>query len=126
MFISYPACFYYSRAEEVPFFVTFPDFPNSATQGNDITDALVMASDWLGLRVADDLVENRNIPAPSAINELSLVKNDPNSEVGEFDPKRSFISMVLVNLDEYLNEATLTDGITLPKPANEDQQDGLA
>lgn len=121
MFISYPACFYYSRTEEVPFFVTFPDFPNSATQGNDITDALVMASDWLGLRVADDLAENRDIPAPTAINELLLVKDNLNFEVGEFDPKRSFISMVLVNLNEYLDEAMLTNPTTPQKLTNEDQ-----
>ena len=120
MFISYPACFYYSQTEDVPFFVTFPDFQNSATQGNDITDALVMASDWLGLRVADDLAEKRDIPAPTAINELSLVKDNPNFEVGEFDPKRSFISMVLVDLNEYLNEAKLANSITQPKLTDSD------
>ena len=51
MLVSYPALFYYDTegSEVVPFFITFPDFTNSATQGESISDAIAMASDWLGM-----------------------------------------------------------------------------
>ena len=39
----YPALFYFDT-ESDSYFVTFPDFENSATQGDTIAEALAMAS----------------------------------------------------------------------------------
>lgn len=47
MLMTYPALFYFDPDESVPYFVHFPDFPNSATQGKTISDAMMMASDYL-------------------------------------------------------------------------------
>ena len=46
MLVSYPALFY--KEPEGGYFINFPDFEYSGTQGEDISDAMFMASDWLG------------------------------------------------------------------------------
>lgn len=119
MMISYPALFYYTTSEKVPFFITFPDFANSATQGIDTTDALTMASDWLGINVADYLENNRPLPTASTLNEISLSKNNPYPNDLEFDSALSFKSMVFVNLDKYLNGTVkIKKTVTIPKWAD--------
>jgi predicted RNase H-like HicB family nuclease len=119
MMISYPALFYYTTSEKVPFFVTFPDFKNSATQGSNTTDAIAMASDWLGINVADYLENNRPLPAASTLNEISLSENNPYPDDLEFDSTLSFKSMVLVDLDNYLNgDVKIKKNVTIPKWAD--------
>lgn len=119
MLISYPALFYYDRTDKVPFFITFPDFPNSATQGNNVTDALAMAADWLGIKVADSLENNLPLPSASSLDEFSLLKNNPYPDDLKYDPKLSFKSMVLVDLDGYLNgDVKVKKTITIPKWAD--------
>lgn len=56
MLVTYPALFYYDDSDgtNAPYFVHFTDFSNiSGTQGKDISDALEMASEWLGMNAAD-------------------------------------------------------------------------
>ncbi|WP_125607007.1 type II toxin-antitoxin system HicB family antitoxin [Lapidilactobacillus bayanensis] len=123
MRVSYPALFYYDESEKTKYFVTFPDFENSATQGTDISDAMYMAADWLGGTVAYDIEHDIDIPKPSPINALSLVKNDPFKDDKDFkleyDPEKSFISMVTVDLSEYLNGDTpIKKTLTIPKWAD--------
>lgn len=119
MLISYPALFYYDDTEKVPFFITFPDFPNSATQGNDVTDALAMASDWLGIKVADNLENNLPLPKISTLDELSLSKNNPYPQDLKYDAKLSFKSMVLVDLNNYLDgDVKVKKTVTIPKWAD--------
>lgn len=119
MRVSYPALFYDIRSEKVPYFVTFPDFENSATQGASISDAMAMASDWLGIHVADDIEHNRDLPKPTRLNTLSLVENNPYPEELDFDEECSFVSMVLVELDDYLDATTaVKKTLTIPKWAN--------
>ena len=50
MLVTYPALFYFDDTDgaNAPYFVTFPDFEHSATQGENMADAMAMASDWLG------------------------------------------------------------------------------
>ncbi|WP_195701505.1 type II toxin-antitoxin system HicB family antitoxin [Companilactobacillus futsaii] len=119
MLVSYPALFYYDQSEKVPFFITFPDFTNSGTQGNDVTDAMSMATDWLGINVADYLENNRPLPAPSTLEEISLAKNNPYPEDLKYDSKRSFKSMVLVDLDSYLKgDIKIKKTVSIPKWAD--------
>lgn len=119
MLVSYPALFYYDRTEKVPYFITFPDFKNSATQGASISDALAMASDWLGIHVADDIENNRELPVPTTLSALSLVENNPYPDELNFDANASFTSMVLVELDDYLDATSaVKKTLTIPKWAN--------
>ncbi|WP_318766551.1 type II toxin-antitoxin system HicB family antitoxin [Lactiplantibacillus carotarum] len=119
MLVSYPALFYYDHTEPVPFFVTFPDFVNSATQGHDTTDALAMAANWLGITVADALENDHPLPTPTVLDELSLAANNPFPANLEYDTRRSFKSMVLVELDQYLNgDVKVKKTVSIPRWAD--------
>ncbi len=120
MLVTYPALFYYDESETPGYFVHFPDFENSATQGEDVSDAMYMASDWLGLVVSSLIEDGKDLPKPSDINKLSLSDNDPFKDDDDFDleydPARSFKSMVTVNLNEYLDsQKPVKKTLTIPK-----------
>ena len=66
----YPALFH--KAEEGGFWISFPDFPECFTEGDDITQAYEMAVEALGLAVTSRKKEIEEIPAPTAIDKLSL------------------------------------------------------
>lgn len=119
MLVSYPALFYYVPTEKVPFFISFPDFRNGNTQGQNISDAMLMASDWLGINVADNLENDRILPKPSKISTLSLDKNNPFPKDLQFDSSQSFISMVLVDLNDYLDDQKIIKKtLSIPKWAD--------
>lgn len=56
--------------------------------------------------VADDIENNRTVPRPSLISSLSLEGNNPFKDDPDagfvYDSDKSFISMVTVDLSEYL------------------------
>jgi predicted RNase H-like HicB family nuclease len=83
----YPAVF---ETDPVGFSVYFPDIEGAATQGADISEALIMASDVLGIMLADLIEEGQPLPKPTDINEVPL-----NSE-------KQFASLVAVDLTDYL------------------------
>ena len=126
MLVTYPALFYYddTQGETVaPYFVTFPDFENSATQGEDMADAMAMASDWLGIVLADYIENRRDIPVPTAINSLSLVDNNPFRDDQDielvYNPSKSFISMVMVDVADYLgSQEPVKKTLTIPRWAD--------
>ena len=47
----YPAVFH--KAEEGGYWVSFPDFPECLTEGDDMAEAYEMAVDALGLELTD-------------------------------------------------------------------------
>ncbi|TWS94570.1 type II toxin-antitoxin system HicB family antitoxin [Streptococcus sp. sy018] len=125
MLVTYPALFYYDGTDEsnVPYFVTFPDFEHSATQGVTVADALAMASDWLGINLADYIENGRELPKPSDINTLSLVDNNPFCDdediVFDYDKSKSFVSMVVVDLTDYLSsQEPVKKTLTIPRWAD--------
>lgn len=125
MLVTYPALFYYDDTDgaNAPYFVTFPDFEHSATQGEDMADAMAMASDWLGINLADDIENGRDIPTPTPINTLSLVDNNPFRDEEDielvYDPSKSFISMVMVDVAEYLgSQEPVKKTLTIPRWAD--------
>ncbi|PWG00853.1 type II toxin-antitoxin system HicB family antitoxin [Levilactobacillus bambusae] len=123
MLVSYPAMFYYDASESVPYFVHFPDFKNSATQGDSISDAMFMASDWLGGMVASYIEDDQDIPTPTSINDLSLEGNNPFKDDPDFqltyDKDKSFISMVTVNVTNYIDDQkTVKKTLTIPELAD--------
>lgn len=126
MLVSYPALFYYDANEEsnASYFVTFPDFEGSSgTQGTSIPDAISMASEWLGITLADYIENSREVPSPSSINSLSLVDNNPFKNDTDFslsyDSEKSFISMIAVDVSLYLgNQVPIKKTLTIPKWAD--------
>lgn len=101
MLVSYPALFYKDRSGG--YFITFPDFENSATQGEDISDAIYMASDYLEIVCKDMIEYGIVLPIPSKLEELSLVNNDPFIDDEEIKSNHvyanSFVSLITVDLD---------------------------
>lgn len=125
MLVTYPALFYYDDTDgaNAPYFVTFPDFEHSATQGEDMADAMAMASDWLGINLADYIENGREIPTPTPINGLSLASNNPFQDDEDidlvYDPSKSFISMVMVDVAEYLgSQEPVKKTLTIPRWAD--------
>lgn len=125
MLVTYPALFYYDDTDgtEATYFVHFPDFEYSATQGEGISEALAMGSEWLGITVADLIESDGELPQPSDINSLSLIDNDPFKDDEDFvstcDLDKSFISMVSVDVSEYLgSQEPIKKTLTIPKWAD--------
>ncbi|MDT2597356.1 type II toxin-antitoxin system HicB family antitoxin [Enterococcus dongliensis] len=126
MLVSYPALFYFENSEgyEPGFSVFFPDFPNmGGTSGSTVSEALEMASDYLGILLADDIEEERESPKPSLISSLSLEKNNPFKDdtdfTFEYDSEKSFVSMVSVDLSKYLgSNDPVKKTLTIPKWAD--------
>lgn len=56
----YPALFH--KAEEGGFWITFPDFPECMTQGENMQDAYEMAWDALGLAVVSRIENRESLP----------------------------------------------------------------
>ena len=77
----YPAVFH--KAEEGGFWVSFPDFPECFTEGDDITQAYEMAVEALGLALVNSKEEKEEIPAPAEIDKLDL--EDGTLVIVEFD-----------------------------------------
>ena len=61
----YPALFH--KAEEGGFWITFPDFPECMTQGENMQDAYEMAWDALGLAVASRHSSRQRLPSDCSI-----------------------------------------------------------
>ena len=123
MLVSYPAIFYYSP-EEKGYYVYIPDIEGSGTQGDTIDEALLMASDYLGI-MASSIIENGDpLPMKSAISELSIEGNFPFKDDPEFDGyydySKSFISLVYVDLKDYLGSQELVKKtLSIPKWSND-------
>ncbi|MDR2834109.1 MAG: type II toxin-antitoxin system HicB family antitoxin [Streptococcaceae bacterium] len=122
---TYPAIFYYDDTQGIQavYSIHFPDIPFGATQGNDIDNGLDMASDWLGIMIADYIEKGENPPIPSNINDLSPEKNNPFKDDTEFyfnyDPEKSFVTLVSVDLKDYLdNDKPVKKTLTIPKWAD--------
>ena len=62
---SYPATFRKDAAGRI--LVRFPDFPRSATDGANLTEATSEAIDCLGRRIAFLLAHKQEVPKPTAI-----------------------------------------------------------
>ena len=88
-----------------------------------MADALAMASDWLGIHLADYIENGRDIPTPTPINTLSLVDNNPFRDDEDielvYDPSKSFISMVMADVAEYLgSQEPIKKTLTIPRWAD--------
>ena len=106
----YPAIFH--KAEEGGFWVTFPDIPECMTQGDDMEEAYMMASDALGVCLVDMETAKEPFPVPSSPDSISLEAGSF-LVVIEFDllayKKRTRSTAVkkTLSIPEWLNEEAL-------------------
>ena len=103
----YPACFY--KEEDGRYSVEVPDFP-LATFGDDLADAIYMATDAIAGRVLLMLKNGESIPEASAPGYIT-----PDNESG-------FVSMVYVDLDllkQNHNETPVKKTLTIPSWLNQ-------
>lgn len=123
MLVTYPACFYFDK-ETKGYYVYFPDLKSSGTQGSDLNEAMVMASEYLGMYVASLVEDGETVPKASAINEIDLSVVFPFTDDAELvascELSKSFVSMVVTNVEEYLDAQELVKKtLTIPKWAND-------
>lgn len=106
----YPAIFH--KADEGGFWITFPDFPECMTQGDDIEESYNMAVDALGLCLTDMEKEHTPFPVPSSPDKVS-VEPDSVLVLIEFDmlayKKRTNSAAVkkTLSIPQWLNEEAL-------------------
>lgn len=104
----YPALFH--KAEEGGFWITFPDYPECMTQGEDIQNAYEMAWDALGLAIVSRLESKEALPVPTEPYAIPL-DSDTFCVIVAFDliayQKRHNSKAVkkTLSIPEWLNEA---------------------
>lgn len=89
--------------------VSFPDLPNCATCGDDVSDALFMADDALNALLAYNEAHGISIPAPSDIHSIVC-------------PQGSFVSLVIADTEVYRrahSDKAVKKTLTLPQWLNE-------
>lgn len=118
----YPAIFH--KAEEGGFWISFPDFPECFSQGEDMTQAYEMAVDALGLCISDIENEKGKLPMPTAPTDVSL-DSDSVLVVVEFDKaayNRKHNSRAVkktLSIPEWLNEEAIALGINFSQVLQE-------
>ncbi|MDR3279294.1 MAG: type II toxin-antitoxin system HicB family antitoxin [Synergistaceae bacterium] len=103
----YPACFY--KEDNERYSVTIPDF-DIATFGDNIAEAMYMASDAIAGRVHLAIKEGERIPSPRDIKDV-----EPDDDSG-------FVSMVYVDLDYSApsrDERPIKKTLTIPSWLNQ-------
>lgn len=110
----YPAIFH--KAEEGGFWVSFPDFPECLTEGDNTEQAYEMAIEALGLTITDKLHNKEDLPTPSNLETITL-DNDCYMAIIEFDMlayNRKHNSKAVkktLSIPEWLNEEAMALGI---------------
>lgn len=66
----YPAVFH--KAEEGGFWVSFPDFPECFTEGDDMGQAYEMAVEAMGLALVSRKEEGEEVPNPTEIDKVDI------------------------------------------------------
>lgn len=101
----YPAVFH--TAQEGGYWITFPDFPEVFTQGNDMEECYRMCVDALGLAVTSE--EEKALPDPSSPEDIET-------------DNESKIVLIDFDLDEYkrrTNQAAVKKTLSIPGWLNE-------
>ncbi len=119
MLLTYPAIFFMTENEtSIPYYIVFPDVGGVGTQGEDISDGMAMASDYLGLMLADLLEHNQTLPVPSKINKVDIAHVAAQAEI-LYQLEESFVTLVSVKIDEYLSmNEPKKKTLTIPKWAD--------
>lgn len=116
----YPAVFH---KENDGFWVSFPDFPECFTEGDDMQQAYEMAVDALGLAITSRQTEKEEIPVPSDISEIKT--DDGFIVVLEFDmlaylkKHNSKAVKKTLTIPEWLNESATAMGLNFSQVLQE-------
>lgn len=116
----YPAVFH---KENDGFWISFPDFPECFTEGDDMQQAYEMAVDALGLAIVSRQKEKEEIPTPTDICEIEA--NDGVIVVLEFDmlaylkKHNSRAVKKTLTIPEWLNEAASAMGLNFSQVLQE-------
>lgn len=117
----YPAIFHH--AEEGGFWISFPDFPECLTEGDDMEQAYEMAVDALGLVITSRKEVGEEIPKASQINEIDV--EDGVIVLVEFDmvayqkKHNSRAVKKTLSIPEWLNEEAMAAGINFSQVLQE-------
>ena len=109
----YPAVFH--RAEEGGFWVSFPDFPECFTEGDDMTRAYEMAVEAMGLALVSRKEEGEEIPSPTEIDKVDV--EEGTLAIIEFDmleyqkKHNSRAVKKTLSIPEWLNEEATAMGV---------------
>ena len=104
----YPALFH--KAEVGGFWITFPDFPECMTQGDDMEESYKMAVDALGLCLTDMERNHTPFPVPSSPDKIAL-ESDTFLVLIEFD---------MLAYKKRTNSAAVKKTLTIPQWLNEE------
>lgn len=114
----YPAIF--NVAKEGGFFVTFPDFPECFTEGDDMDQSYQMSVEALGLAITSRLENNEPLPDPTDFSALVLDKQQRaviiNFDVQAYQRRHNSKSVKkTLTIPEWLNEEALERGLNFSK-----------
>lgn len=116
----YPAVFH---KEDDGFWISFPDFPECFTEGDDMQQAYEMAVDALGLAIVSRQEEKEEIPVPTDVSELKIT--DGFIVVLEFDmlaylkKHNSKAVKKTLTIPEWLNESASAMGLNFSQVLQE-------
>lgn len=117
----YPCVFH--KAEEGGFWVSFPDFPECLTEGDNMQAAYEMAVDALGLCITDRIAQREELPEASEPDSIDV--SDGFLVVVEFDLaeyRRKHNSRAVkktLSIPEWLNEEAVKAGINFSQVLQE-------
>lgn len=116
----YPAVFH---REEDGFWVSFPDFPECFTEGDNMEAAYEMSVEALGLAITSRKTENQQLPKPSQPDEI--IVNDGTLVVVEFDmleyckKHNSKAVKKTLSIPEWMNEEAIAMGVNFSQVLQE-------
>lgn len=117
----YPAVFH--RAEEGGFWVSFPDFPECFTEGDDMTRAYEMTVEAMGLALVSRKEEGEEIPSPTEIDKVDV--EEGTLAIIEFDmleyqkKHNSRAVKKTLSIPEWLNEEATAMGVNFSQVLQE-------
>lgn len=117
----YPALFH--KSEEGGFWISFPDFPECFTEGDDMKQAYEMAVEALGLALVNRKEEKEEIPDPSDLDKIQ--NEDGTIVIVEFDMleyQRKHNSKAVkktLSIPEWLNEEAVLMGVNFSQVLQE-------
>ena len=116
-----PALFH--KSEEGGFWISFPDFPECFTEGDDMKQAYEMTVEALGLALVNRKEEKEEIPDPSDLDKIQ--NEDGTIVIVEFDMleyQRKHNSKAVkktLSIPEWLNEEAVSMGVNFSQVLQE-------
>ena len=117
----YPALFH--KSEEGGFWISFPDFPECFTEGDDMKQAYEMTVEALGLALVNRKEEKEEIPDPADLDKIQ--NEDGTIVIVEFDMleyQRKHNSKAVkktLSIPEWLNEEAVSMGVNFSQVLQE-------